>query len=266
MKIIISPAKKMRVEADYMEAAETPLRMEDTRRLLGVLKQYSVDELKTLFGANDDITKLNHERYQTMDLGAGVTPAVLSYVGPQFQSMAPNVFTISQWDYVRNHLYILSGFYGILGACDGVVPYRLEMQSKLAVDGCRDLYGFWSDSLYKELVKKDRVIINLASREYSRAVEPYIEPDVRFITCVFGEEKDGRVKVKATAAKIARGRMVRWMAEHQVEEEEQLKSFSELGYAYRADLSGDNQMVFVNGGGSAAGTVCGRKFSKMTVS
>ena len=79
--------------------------------------------------------------------------------------------------YVNRHLRILSGFYGILNACDGVVPYRLEMQAKLPVDGCRDLYEFWGDRLYRELVKEDQVIINLASKEYSKAVEPYIEKD-----------------------------------------------------------------------------------------
>ena len=97
-----------------------------------------------------------------MNLEERLTPAVLSYVGIQYQSMAPGVFTSEQWEYVNHHLRILSGFYGILNACDGVVPYRLEMQAKLPVDGCRDLYEFWGDRLYRELVKEDQVIVNLA--------------------------------------------------------------------------------------------------------
>lgn len=245
MKVIISPAKKMRVDTDNAEAVGVPVYIKDTTRLLELLKGYSLEELQKLFAANKDITRLNYDRYQTMNLEERLTPAVLSYVGLQYQSMAPNVFTSSQWEYVKRHLNILSGFYGVLNACDGVVPYRLEMQAKLPVDGCRDLYEFWGDRLYRKLLDHDKVIINLASKEYSKAVEPYIEPGVRWITCVFAEEKDGKPKVKATAAKMARGGMVRWMAEHQVEDVEAIKGFDEGGYEFREALSSETQWVFV---------------------
>ncbi|MFQ9935747.1 MAG: peroxide stress protein YaaA [Phascolarctobacterium faecium] len=46
--------------------------------------------------------------------------------GIQYQYMAPRVFENAQPDYVAEHLNILSGFYGILKAMDGVVPYRLR--------------------------------------------------------------------------------------------------------------------------------------------
>lgn len=245
MKVIISPAKKMRVDTDNAEAVGVPVYIKDTTRLLELLKGYSLEELQKLFAANKDITRLNYDRYQTMNLEERLTPAVLSYVGLQYQSMAPSVFTSSQWEYVKRHLNILSGFYGVLNACDGVVPYRLEMQAKLPVDGCRDLYEFWGDRLYRKLLDHDKVIINLASKEYSKAVEPYIEPGVRWITCVFAEEKDGKPKVKATAAKMARGGMVRWMAEHQVEDVETIKGFDEGGYEFREESSSETQWVFV---------------------
>lgn len=245
MKVIISPAKKMRVDTDNAEAAGVPVYIKDTMRLLELLRGYSFEELQKLFAANKDITRLNYDRYQAMNLEERLTPAVLSYTGLQYQSMAPGVFTSAQWEYVKRHLNILSGFYGVLNACDGVVPYRLEMQAKLPVDGCRDLYEFWGDRLYRELLDHDKVIINLASREYSKAVEPYIEPGVRWITCVFAEEKDGKPKVKATAAKIARGGMVRWMAEHQVEDAEEIKGFDEGGYEFREELSSETQWMFV---------------------
>lgn len=245
MKIIISPAKKMRVDTDYMDMTGVPVYLEDTRRLLEILRGYSFEELQKLFAANEDITRLNYERYQDMKLEERLTPAVLSYVGIQYQSMAPNVFTTSQWDYVKRHLNILSGFYGIVNACDGVVPYRLEMQARLPVDGCRDLYEFWGDKLYRGLIDSDRVIVNLASKEYSKAIEPYITSDTRFITCVFAEEQNGKPKVKATAAKIARGGMVRWMAEHQIKDVEEIRRFDEGGYGFREDLSSGSQWVFI---------------------
>lgn len=246
MKIIISPAKKMRVQSDIMEETGMPVFMEDAVRLRDLLRTYSMEELKALFGANDAITRLNYERFQSMDLCRNVTPAVLAYVGLQYQSMAPDIFTGSQWEYVRDHLRILSGFYGVLRACDGVVPYRLEMQAKLAADGKKDLYGFWGSRIYEELVSDgDSVIVNLASKEYSRAVEPWLTDSDTFITCVFGTMQAGKVKVKATAAKMARGEMVRYMADQNVRDTEKLKGFCGLGYRYREEYSSENEYVYV---------------------
>ena len=101
MKIIISPAKKMRVQTDIMEETGMPVFLEDAKRLHDILKAYSMEQLKKLFGANDAITRQNYERYQTMDLERSLTPAVLAYVGLQYQSMAPDIFTASQWEYVK---------------------------------------------------------------------------------------------------------------------------------------------------------------------
>lgn len=113
----------------------------------------SYTELQQLWQCNAEIAALNHRRLQNMELHNNLTPAVLAYDGIQYQYMASRVFENSQLDYVAGHLNILSGFYGILKAMDGVVPYRLEMQAKLKVDGCRDLYEFWGDKIYQELIK-----------------------------------------------------------------------------------------------------------------
>ena len=251
MKIIISPAKNMQAETDLFEAAGTPAFLERAEHIRDILKEYGREELKALYQANDKITELNWKRLQTMDLRKNLMPAVLAYAGLQYQSMAPRVFTDSQWDYVREHLFILSGFYGILGAGDGEVPYRLEMQTKLSVDGSRDLYDYWGDAIYQKLTEGEEcpLIINLASKEYSRAVEPWLSSRDRFVTCVFGEEaqdKNGRskVKVKATQAKMARGSMVRYLAEIHGETVEDVKGFREEGYRFREELSGESELVF----------------------
>lgn len=246
MKIIISPAKKMRVQTDLMEETGMPVFIKDAKLLHAVLREYSMEQLKKLFGANDSITRQNFERYQTMDLERSLTPALLAYVGLQYQSMAPDIFTGSQWEYVKDHLRILSGFYGVLKACDGVVPYRLEMQAKLPANEKKDLYEYWGNRIYEELTADgDTVIVNLASKEYSRAVEPWMKSSDTFITCVFGTEQEGKVRVKATAAKMARGEMVRFMAENGVETDEQLKEFRGLGYRYREEYSCKNEYVYV---------------------
>ena len=245
MKIIISPAKKMRVQSDIMEESGLPVFLEDAKRLKDVLSRLSFKELKTLYRANDAITEENYKRLQGMDLERGVTPAVLSYVGLQYQSMAPDIFTADEWAYVKEHLRIISGFYGILRACDGVVPYRLEMQARLKADGHKDLYDFWGNRIYGKLTEDgDRTIVNLASKEYSKAVEPWIQEEDRYITCVFGQETDGKVRTKATAAKMARGEMVRFLASHRAAEPEEIKQFDRMGYQFREEYSTESQYVF----------------------
>ncbi len=180
-----------------------------------------------------------------MDLEKGITPAVLSYIGIQYQYMAPQVFTVEQWDYVREHLWILSGFYGMLRPDHGVTPYRLEMQARLFVEGAKDLYDFWGDKLYKELVRRDKVILNLASKEYSKVIEPYLKEDVRYVTCIFGSMQDGKIKVKGTEAKMLRGEMVRWLSLNQIEEPERVREFEGLGFSYCPAFSGEAEYVFL---------------------
>ena len=150
MQIIISPAKKMRIDNDDLVSAAEPRFLKDTEILLAELRKMQYDDLKKLWQCNDEIAALNYKRLQTMRLRANLTPAVLAYDGIQYQYMAPRVFENAQLDYVAEHLNILSGFYGILKAMDGVVPYRLEMQAKLPAAGCKNLYDFWGSRLYFE--------------------------------------------------------------------------------------------------------------------
>ena len=245
MQIIISPAKKMNVDTDSFDIDGLPIFLEQTERLKVVLQGMSPKELQTLWKCNDAIAKLNVERLAGMDLRRRLTPAVISYEGIQYQYMAPGVMETSHLDYIREHLRILSGFYGLLRPFDGVTPYRLEMQAKLAVDGCRDLYQFWGDRLARQLASETDFVLNLASKEYSRAVEPHLPKSVRFVTCTFGEWKDSKVIEKGTMCKMARGQMVRWLAENNVTERADVRSFDQLGYRFQAELSAEDHDVFL---------------------
>lgn len=264
MKIIISPAKKMNINTDDMEVKTSPIFLERAIVLMEWIRGMSYEEAKKLWGCNDKIAALNYERFQTMDLKRGLTPALLAYEGIQYQYMAPHVFEYDQWDYVEDHLRILSGFYGILRPLDGVVPYRLEMQAKgrpgrspdrgpdsspdSIPDGSlygRNLYGFWKDDIYQALAADTDCIVNLASKEYSRCIENWLEDGITYVTCVFGEERDGKVIRKGTQAKMARGEMVRYMAERQITDWQAMKSFNRLGYTYSEKFSDEGQLVFL---------------------
>jgi cytoplasmic iron level regulating protein YaaA (DUF328/UPF0246 family) len=184
------------------------------------------------------------ERLEKMDLKKNLTPALISYEGIAYQYMAPAVFEDGHLEYVQEHLRILSAFYGALKPMDGVTPYRLEMQAKASVGGYKDLYELWGRRLYDEVRGEDGIIINLASKEYSKCIEKYLTEDDTYITCTFCEEVNGKLVQKATYAKMARGEMVRYMAEHNVEEPEQMKSFDRLGYQFREELSTEKEYIF----------------------
>ena len=245
MKIIISPAKKMKVDTDTFEALTRPVFLKEAEVLLDWMQSLSYEDAKKLWACSDSIAEENYARIQFMNLQRALTPAIISYDGIQYTYMAPAVFEESQHMYIQEHLRILSGFYGILKPMDGVTPYRLEMQAKADIAGSRDLYGFWKNKLYKEVRDESGVIINLASKEYSKCIERYLQPADRYITCIFGELEKEKVVQKGVYAKMARGEMVRFMAEIQAEEPEQIKAFCWSGYQFDEERSSETEYVFI---------------------
>ena len=245
MKVILSPAKKMKVDTDSFAFRDLPQFLPQTEQLLNRLRSLPYEELKTLWKCSDQIAKQNVERLRAMDLRRTLTPALLAYEGIQYQYMAPNVFQWEELDYAQDHLRILSGFYGLLRPFDGVTPYRLEMQAKLSIGQAKSLYEYWGKRISKTLFSETDCVINLASKEYSRCVSPYLTDEVRFVTCVFGEWKEGKVVEKGTMCKMARGEMVRYMAQRRLERPEELKQFSRLGYHFHPERSDDNVYVFI---------------------
>lgn len=247
MRIILSPAKKMNVNTEEV-FYDMPVFMNDTERIMRWMQGLSFGEAKKLWVCNDQIAEQNFARFANMDLYHHLTPAILSYEGIAYQYMAPSVFEFQQFDYVQEHLRILSAFYGVLKPMDGVTPYRLEMQAKAAIDGTKNLYAYWGDRLYREVLDESRVIINLASKEYSKCIEKYLTKEDRYITCVFAEytdDKKEKIVQKGVYAKMARGEMVRYMAEKNVSDPIELKEFDRLGYCFEESLSKDSQYVFI---------------------
>ncbi len=244
MRIIMSPAKKMRLD-DGLPWQSLPVFLNRTQQLMEALQSMEPGQLKQLWKCNDQIARLNVERLTCMDLRGNLAPAILAYDGIAYQRMAPGVFTTQELDYIQEHLRILSGFYGILRPFDGVTPYRLEMQAKLPAGGAKDLYAFWGDSLAKELTQETDCIINLASKEYSTAISKYVPGSVRFLTCTFGELKNGKVIEKPTMCKMARGEMVRFMAQNQIVNPEDIKPFAMLDFRYSPEHSTDENFVFL---------------------
>ena len=158
MRVIIAPAKKMNTDLDSFPPEALPQFLDQTQRLMSVLQAMSSKDLQALWKCNKAIASLNVERLRDMDLRRRLTPAVLAYEGIQYRYMAPGVFETGQLTYIREHLRILSGFYGLLRPFDGVTPYRLEMQARLSVDGHRDLYDFWGAKLADQLASETDLV------------------------------------------------------------------------------------------------------------
>lgn len=264
LQVIISPAKQMRAAQDAFEVLGIPPFAHETARLHRALLDIERNEgsggLQELWNVSDKLLGpcLNtlHEFEHILkndDLGnpgiaRNVSPAVMSYHGIQYQSMAPEVMDSAQLAWLQDHLWILSGLYGCVRPFHAVEPYRLEMGAKLAVDNARDLYAFWGDKLACAIAPagSNTTIVNLASAEYAKAVLPRLTTDATVVTCLFGEGiRNGKPIQRSTASKKARGSMVRWMAENKLEDTSELTAFN-IGYRHAPELSYPGTLVFIN--------------------
>lgn len=248
MKIIISPAKKMRVDPDTFDVESTPQMIKQANEVVQYLKSRTTDELKKIWHTSDRLFEINIERLKVLDLYSSVqTPAILAFCGLQYQYMAPDLFTETGLRYLQQNVRILSSLYGVLRPFDGVVPYRLEMKAKVQVNGTRNLHAFWNRSWYDILTKDDDLIINLASHMYANQIKKYLTENVQMISCIFGYFDDQKKKVVSdnTYAKMARGEMVRYLAENDIQNYQQMINFHDFGYHYSSEYSDSQTFVFL---------------------
>ena len=266
LRVIVSPAKKMRAGAESPMPLSTPALVGRSAELLESLLGMDASERQALWKVSDRLLGPCLDTLEALrevglpasgdDLarpgaGALVSPAVLAYHGIQYQSMAPEVMSAGELAWVGEHLRILSGLYGCLRPFDAVVPYRLEMGARLPPGhswpgGARDLYAFWGDGLAREVCAQEGDtadggapvhVVNLASVEYAKAVLPRLSSGVRVTSCVFAEDlRGGKPVQRSTASKAARGSMVRWLAAHGADVPAELEGF-DVGYRYASELS-----------------------------
>lgn len=244
MKIILSPTKTMRQENCCTPHETLPAFLQKSQELLNTLKTLSLQELRSIWKCSDALAQQNSERFASLNLYDHLTPAIFSYEGLAFQYMRAEDFDAQQLSYLQNHLRILSGLYGVLKPLDGIQAYRLDMQDKIFLPGYKNLYDFWGKSLYDAVHDSDGLILNLASKEYAKCIERYLSPADTFITCIFIENVNGKMVQKATFSKMARGAMVRYIAERQISNPAQLTDFNDLGFHFRPDLSTRTEYVY----------------------
>lgn len=244
MKVIIAPAKIMKIDRDSFPIQSKPQFLDKTRILERFLKSRSNEQLKDLWHASENVTKQSILQLENMNLDERLTPAILAFSGIQYQYMAPDLFTQPALDYIQKNLRILSGFYGMLRPFDGVCPYRLELNTKMV--GFRDysLYHFWGSDIAENLFQEDNIVIDLASKQYTRLVKPYLSQGRQLITVEFQELKNGKWKTVGVHAKMARGEMVRYIAEKQIKNPTDLQDFNDFEFQFEPDVSTKDHYVF----------------------
>lgn len=244
MRIIISPAKTMKKEMYPQESLSIPQFMDKTQEILSWLQLQSREELQKLWKCNDKITEENIRRLKSMDLQNMLTPAVLAYDGMVFKHINASMLEDNALRYLQDHLCILSAFYGVLRPMDGITSYRLEMQSKAAIVHSANLYDYWKEDIYRAVKDESGIIVNLASKEYSKCVENYLMSQDIYVTISFYELVHGKLVTKGTYAKMARGEMVRFLAEENIQTLADIQRFKRLGYFFMQELSSEKEYVF----------------------
>ena len=236
MKIIISPAKSFKHFDNII--TEELLFPEKTRILVERLKKLSMNEIGNLNMTNDKLTEKAYYDYQDFDFDVLKNPALFSYDGLVFKQFDMDDF--DDLDYLNNHVYIISALYGLLKPMTGIRDYRLYFDNTMY-----DLYEFWGDDLYKKLFEDGDLVLNLASKEYTKTIRPFLKDSDKFLTIDFKEVRDGKLKSIVAYMKQARGAMLKEIITRKIEDIEEIKRLNINGYTYGPYNSTADTLTFV---------------------
>jgi len=253
MLFLLSPAKSLDYETPAPEQlrATTPHFVQQSHRLIEILREQSPQQIASLMSLSDPLAALNVARYQAWSpefTADNSKQAVLAFNGDVYEGLNAATLSADQLEWAQSHIAILSGLYGVLRPLDRLQPYRLEMSTRLRSEAGRDLYHFWGRQIADHLnmhIRADAtpVVVNLASQEYFRAVDTAVLK-ARVVECVFQEWKAGVYKIISFHAKRARGLMARYAIQHRLQMPEQLHRFDLEGYGYDSAASTPERLVF----------------------
>lgn len=252
MLTLISPAKTLDFDTPPTTRKSTqPRFLEQSAALVEDARKLDPGAIRELMGVSEAIADLNHRRFHNWATPFSLDnakQAVLAFRGDVYTGLDADTLGRAELEFAQQHLRILSGLYGLLRPLDLMQPYRLEMGLKFANRGGSNLYQFWGEAITRtidgELGKSgSRVLVNLASNEYFKAVKPRAL-DADIITPQFRDLKSGKYKVISFYAKKARGQMARFIIDNRLNDAEALLDFSVDGYHYNRRESGPREPVF----------------------
>ena len=250
MKIVISPAKSLNFEKELPTTTfSEPQFLKQATTIQRTLKKKKPKMLSQLMDISDKLAELNWQRNQDWQIPfttKNARPAVYTFDGDVYLGLDAYSLSLDKLEVLQDKLRILSGLYGLLKPLDLMQAYRLEMGTSLPIGKNKNLYEFWKKTITKTLnseLKKGELFINLASNEYFSAVDAKALK-VPVITPEFKDHKDGQLKMISFFAKKARGMMVRYIIDTNAQTKDDLKGFNYEGYAFDANLSKGNTLVF----------------------
>lgn len=251
MLAVISPAKSLDFETrPTTRKSSAPAFVDDAAVLIEDLVKLAPGDISDLMGISQKLGELNCDRYNEWRKDAnGGKQAALAFTGDVYMGLGAWDFSERELTSLQRRVRILSGLYGLLKPLDKIHPYRLEMGTSFANKRGPDLYSFWgeriTDALNAELAgHRNKTVVNLASNEYWRAVDPD-RLDARVVNTRFLDTKNGNVKFISFFAKKARGLMAAYIAKNKVETIKALKAFDYEGYAYSEQRSSSDELVYV---------------------
>ncbi|WP_168383737.1 peroxide stress protein YaaA [Acinetobacter indicus] len=252
MLALISPAKTLDYESALPTGSHTlPRLLAHSQELIDVSRTLSASEIANLMSVSEKIANLNVERFRDWQADfdfSNARQALFAFKGDVYTGLDAYSLKDQDIDYAQQHLRMLSGLYGLLRPLDLMMPYRLEMGTKLKNPRGSNLYEFWgtiiTDLINEDLAAaKSELLVNIASDEYYKSVkESKIQAEI--IKPVFLDQKNGKYKVISFYAKKARGLMARYIIENKIERAEDLKGFNSDGYYFDADSSLKGELVF----------------------
>lgn len=252
MITVISPAKTLDFETRAVtDKTSSPEHLKRSKELVEIMREKSPKELSKLMGISPKLAELNVERFQNWKPPFNTNnakQAILAFKGDVYMGLDAESFSQRDFNFAQKNLRILSGLYGLLRPLDLIQPYRLEMGTKLSNKRGKDLYQFWNDELSRALADelaghRNKTLINLASNEYFKALDPASLPG-NLITPVFKDYNKGTYKVLAFFAKKARGQMAAFIVKNRINKPQDLKHFDVDGYRFNENFSTEDQWVF----------------------
>lgn len=255
MLILISPAKKLDYDTPPTTAKHSqPDFLDQSELLINNLRNYSALDLSELMKLSMNLAELNFDRYHDWTpkfTTKNAKACLLAFKGDVYAGMDAESFSEDDLEYAQSHLRILSGLYGLLRPLDLMMPYRLEMGTRLSNSRGKNLYEFWgeiiTDAINTQLkAQGDDILINLASNEYFKSVKPK-KVEGRIITPQFKERKGDNYKMIGIYAKKARGLLSRYILQNRLQDPEAIKSFDVEDYRFNETLSQGDQWVFTRG-------------------
>ena len=252
MITVLSPAKKLSAECSSNGSAYTkPVFLGHSENLVEILRSFDPIGLQSLMGISENLSELNWERFQnwTSDFSPGIArQAVYSFKGDTYTGLDADTLSEKDIIFAQDKVRILSGLYGVLKPLDLMLPYRLEMGTRLDNKKGKNLYEFWggriSETISQDLEDhKDKTVINCASNEYFKSINNS-SLNANVVAPEFKEIKNGKTRMISFFAKKARGMMARFIVENRIEDAEQILDFNMAGYKYDPSLSEKVRPVF----------------------